>query len=431
MGTHSIPLVDNNAGANWAPSKSNWGLINASLSNDVFKTAHPMEMSDIDLVQTNEGLNVDLINMEVTQQLAWGYHPEWVDYVTGQSRFSFTNWPIVSGRTDLTPQPSTYYQRNHGHLGDHGTGTLSAAGGRLYGFAKRATLHAISTQYWSIEDCLDMIKKFHQTKTDKTRPTVLCLNIEAGFYLRNDCSSYSLFEVDCPFNTYHSTSLGFSANTLQLLPSRIGFDLDVGYTDTNTGVVYNLATTGGGYMSALVTALTNAGVIVTLPAGNNSKYIAANGDVAYYNYVRDKGNYRHPLNRHYFYSPDAIMVGAMNSVPSNGSYEKASYSSWGSAIDVFAAGYDCWVAGLTTDAFPYPLDSTYYSQRFSGTSLANPLVAGYAACVASSMTSPAPSQVKSTVVSNARNYLTKYGHNTTVKVMRNHLASVQKDGVTI
>jgi subtilisin family serine protease len=135
---------------------------------------------------------------------------------------------------------------------------------------------------------------------------------------------------------------------------------------------------GGGYSTSVNTAVANSiasGVVYCVAAGNNN---------------RNACNYS-PAS-----VPTAITVGA-----SDASDVRASFSNYGTCVDLFAPGVSITSSTMTT--------TTSY-ESWSGTSMATPHVAGVAALYLSANPTATPSQVAAALVSNATpNVLTSIG----------------------
>jgi subtilisin family serine protease len=128
---------------------------------------------------------------------------------------------------------------------------------------------------------------------------------------------------------------------------------------------------GGGADSSVdegVKSLTNAGITVVVAAGNS------NADACNYSPAR---------------APSALSVGATTSTDA-----RASYSNFGSCLDVFAPG------SSITSAWYRSNNST---NTISGTSMASPHVAGVAAVLLQSARKMTPSDVAAAIVSSATN----------------------------
>jgi subtilisin family serine protease len=125
----------------------------------------------------------------------------------------------------------------------------------------------------------------------------------------------------------------------------------------------SLGSASDGGKNAAIAAAVARGCVFVVAAGNN------NQDACYY----------YPAS-----SPDAITVGA-TTMGANNEDTRASFSNWGTCVDVFAPGQSIPSAGHTTP--------TSISVK-SGTSMACPHVAGYCAVLLSENRNLTPVQVK-------------------------------------
>jgi subtilisin family serine protease len=133
-----------------------------------------------------------------------------------------------------------------------------------------------------------------------------------------------------------------------------------------TKAVANMSLSGGGYAAAdtAVINMISAGVVAVVAAGNNS------GDACSYSPARVSG---------------ALTVAASDSAD-----VQASFSNYGSCVDLYAPGKDirsAWISN--TDSLE------------SGTSMAAPYVAGAAALYLQALSSATPSAVNTAVLGNA------------------------------
>lgn len=131
---------------------------------------------------------------------------------------------------------------------------------------------------------------------------------------------------------------------------------------------------GGSADTTLDTAVSNS-----IAAGVTYAVAAGNGNIL--GVAQDACNYS-PAR-----VPEAITVGATNS-----SDAKASWSNYGSCLDIFAPGVD-----ITSDWY----SSTTATNTISGTSMATPHVVGVAALVLAANPSYTPAQVRDYLVNNA------------------------------
>lgn len=191
----------------------------------------------------------------------------------------------------------------------------------------------------------------------------------------NDCNGHGTHVA----GTIGGATYGVAKN-VKLVPVRV---LSCTGSGSNSGVISGIdwvkankqlpavanMSLGGGYSAALNTAVTNAidaGVTFAVAAGNSND---------------DACNYS-PAS-----TPAALTVGATDS----GDY-RASFSSFGTCLDVFAPG-----SGITSSW----IGSDTATNTISGTSMATPHVAGAAALYLSANPTATPAQVAAALITNA------------------------------
>ena len=137
---------------------------------------------------------------------------------------------------------------------------------------------------------------------------------------------------------------------------------------SDTPAVANMSL-GGSYSVALNSAVANAtadGIVFAVAAGNNNRLACSYSPAS---------------------EPTAITVGAIG-----GSDDRASFTNYGSCLDLFAPGVSIMSATIT---------SSSASRMLSGTSMASPHVAGAAALLLQSDPTATPAQIAALIVNSA------------------------------
>ena len=237
--------------------------------------------------------------------------------------------------------------------------------------------------------------------------------IEAGAGIQ--CGGANGTDIDgCQHGTHVAGTVGGTtwgvAKGVTLVPVRV---LDCTGSGAYSGVIAGIdwvansnlrpavanLSLGGGTSAALDAAIAGAvskGVTVVVAAGNS------NADACNYSPSR---------------APSAITVGATTS-----SDARASYSNYGSCLDIFAPGSSITSAWNTSDVA---------TNSISGTSMASPHVAGVAALVLEGKPSSSPASVASFLTSSASlNKLTSIGAGSPNRLVYSLAAGVPVEPIT-
>jgi len=292
-------------------------------------------------------------------------HPDFED-ADGNTRYVEHDWYAVTGQSGS--MPSGHY----GDVGSHGTHVASTVAGKLYGWAKNATIYSIRFDSVATGDEFDLIRLWHQQKpvdprTGFKRPTIV-----------NASWGYRWFYP-------HSPNQGGSVTEVNYRGTNTGTSLSTNYGNKNsTHNIYGVTA-----VDAACEDLTDAGVIYVKAAGNYYHKQDVLGGPDYDNYytcdqswagIVSAGNsiyYHRPGSPH---SDDTIVVGNVYSTPNSTTEERLSNSSEkGPRCDVFAPGSHITAAtnsvGYSTNS-TYPGNSSYKIAKISGTSMASPQVCG-------------------------------------------------------
>ena len=381
----------------------NWGLIRSnSKTNNYGSDTTTSENYEYSL----DGTGVDVVIQDSGIE---PYHPEWSGSL-GEQRLDMHDWFSVSQISGST-QSVNHYRDYHGH----GTHCAGIAAGKTYGWAKGAKIYSqklrglegsgdsntgITTTY-----AFDTIKEWHNSKetdlrTGFKRPTVV--NMSWGYFAAFDTVS-SL--------TYRGTSYTDSNTTS-----------DASYRETNYGLINNSgAAYGANYICNLrvasvdvdVEEMIDAGIVVCIAAGNRSHKIDVEGGDDYDNFaVTDTGTQYYHRGSSPF-SPNAIIVGNMDSTSADASTDqKATSSETGPGVTMYAPGTNIMSACSNIDQIggqTYYWDSNYQQANISGTSMAAPQIAGVAALILQASPQANPQQIKETLLNLAGNSILNTG----------------------
>ena len=322
---------------------------------------------------TLDGTGVDVVIMDSGIQAD---HPEFQD-AEGVSRVQQIDWTTASGIVGMPAQSVNYYRDYDGH-GTHVAGTVA---GKTYGWAKNARIYSLklaglegpsdSGTGTSATYAFDCIKEWHNAKpidptTGVKRPTVV--NMSWG-YLR-----------------YYDTVINLTYQGVL----KTGTDID----STAKRWAFGLPPVWNGVRYATnvripsvdtdLQELIEAGVHVTIAAGNRSHKIDVNGGDDFSNFMAANTGSVEYQKGSSPYDDEAHIVGNIDSTEHVGGLEQKSASSeCGPGVNVYAPGTDIMSAmstintfGATTVDNPYPADATFLINNISGTSMAAPQVAG-------------------------------------------------------
>ena len=295
----------------------------------------------------------------------------------------------------------------------HGSHCAGIAVGSTFGFAKGAkVLHQKIAGLEGSTDsgtgisatfAFDAIKGWHNAKsvdprTGYKRPTVV--NMSWG-YLRT-------------FTNATLTGINYRGTDYS------GPDIDsTSERENNYGLMYSLYSSGT-YSSNLRVAsidtdieeMIEAGIHITVAAGNRSNKVDEFGGTDYNNYwtTTSSTTYYHRGSSPYGDagndgSPRAIMVGNMDSSVSDASTDrKATSSETGPGVDIYAPGTNIMSATSNTNKFSdgaYYANSSFRQTNIGGTSMAAPQVAGVLACMLELHPEWTPAQAKQWLLDNA------------------------------
>ena len=372
----------------------NWGLIRHKSKTNNYGSgtttsenySYSVDGTGVDIVIQDSGIQFD--------------HPEFkADDSLAAPRTVEIDWYDVSG---LTGTQNVNHDRD---LDGHGTHVAGIAAGKNHGVAKGAAIYAVKVNGLegstdsgtgiSITDCFDVIKGWHNNKKTITpfRPTVVNMSWGYGSYFDSVTSL-----------TYRGTSYTDSNTTS-----------NASYRESNYGLVNNSGFPNSNYVVNVriasvdtdVEELIDAGVVVTIAAGNRGNKIDVPGGTDYDNFVVTNVGTRYYHRGSSPYSDRAIMVGNMDSSVQSATLDrKATSSECGPGVDIYAPGTNIMSCTSTTNKWGsgsqnYYLNSSYRQTNISGTSMASPQVVGVLALYLQVNPSATPAQAKEWLLNNA------------------------------
>jgi hypothetical protein len=318
---------------------------------------------------------------------------EWYSPSTNQSRFVQYQWfnelnTIVASMDDdsqTLPTGTITYGTNAATPEFHGIHVTGTACGQYYGWAKEANIYNLTiTSPWPSGQrvpallIFDYLRAFHLNKptnptTGERNPTIT--NHSYGGVINMPGSNLQFSDL---------TRVVYQGVTYNATSPPAG-----GWNQTNVtnlfGVRFGLAQypAWSPSVSADVQDAIEDGVVVIGAAGNANLLMAEVNDANWNNTITVAGVGTLLYNRGSFpNSPDSgsIIVGALNN---DINFERAGYSNFGPAIDVFSPGTSILSAFGNTGLPDSKYGSGNYWYPISGTSMASPQVTGVAACLAS------------------------------------------------
>ena len=343
------------------------------------------------------------------------------------SRFIPMDWPDLEA--DANNQVTTNNGGNSG-LTNHGIGVLSAAGGTICGFAKKANLYAMYLVTGdSPTECIQAAIDWHNAKpnnpeTGVPNPTILIAEYQYLQDRRVGIPIDSVSQINKADATTVSRPVGgwgsdFSEFVKEnIIPFKV-------YNPTSTDYSWMVVMPSQFDYGSLKTALDSAwsnGIVCINAAGNNG---------GTFNKENSQTNTSIDIDAGPNYSIINISYGSANSESTSSTTTWYPFKSYGphgveSNIDV-AAGYNSQdypgldgysnrgpgidIVGLganTWTSYPSNTYGNYKWGMFSGTSCATPTVVGKAACIMEEYfwyndSWPSPDQTKSILLSKASN----------------------------
>jgi hypothetical protein len=283
----------------------------------------------------------------------------WFQYDGGFGNYSYLPYTSVTN-TELTEN------NNHGM---HVAGILA---GSIQGWAKKSNIYNINpyvNQFWRI---FDYVRDWHNTKpinptTGHKNPTIV--NNSWGFERTN------IF--------YTNISAVFYRGVLNTAPAG-GFSIrnliSWGIMIYTNGFLTNVPFFNGS-VDADIEDMIKDGIIVVCASGNNSLKIDESQGVDYDNYFLVSGS-----NVRYYYhrggtpgsTKDVISVGSMDI-----NYYKSNFSNCGPNVTLYAGGSSIVSSvHVSNSGVADQRNPNFYFDKYSGTSMSSPQVAGIIAAAA-------------------------------------------------
>ena len=361
---------------------NNWGLLRIVEGEQRANWGSDGTTAQTGTININStGRNVDIVIVD-------GHinpdHPEFAVNADGSggTRIVQYNWfqhtSTVTGSANGTYVYTPYVDANNvfrTNDNNHGAHVAGTAAGNTQGWARSAMVYNINPYSTNTNSLgalyiFDYVRQFHANKpvnaeTGKKNPTIV--NNSWGYF-------YEIPIAQITSIVYRGATVAANAAVTSATLTQYGIPND----ETTTLVPARYYALDADLEDAI-----SDGIMVVGAAGNNSVLIDVPNGVDYNNYfVFNNGTGIYGIFYHEGSSPGsspgAICVGAVSSLVNE---QKASYSNCGPRVDIYAPGSFIMSSINSTDSgVVYPTNSGYRIQKYSGTSMASPQVAGVLAC---------------------------------------------------
>lgn len=402
-----------NKGTTSAGNQDNYGLLRHISATNNFGSSILDPGSAYNYVLDGTGVDVVIMDSGIEPT-----HPEWQD-AEGNSRLKQVDWYSVSGVSGS--QSGSHYTDTNGH-GTHVAGTVA---GKTFGWAKNAHIYAMKIQgtgYISLTEGFDIVTAWHNSK-GTGRPTVVNMSFGYGYYLDSNVSPNTIGGADVAGGEYRG------ANHTETVRGNLLAKGVYGATTDTSGIYFVPRRISS--IDADIQQMVTAGIHVVVSAGNNFMKHDEVAGTDYDNFLTDgSGNYYHYHRGSSPHDDEIIRVGALRATTQSATLDqKASFSSAGPGVDIYACGEQIISACSNTNeqsAVAYNLNGSFKQVKMSGTSMAAPQVAGIVALVAQVHPDWTPAQIKGWMVNNAGDKIFSTGQNNDYSTDNSILGGSQK-----
>ena len=365
----------------------NWGLLRVTEGSQRsnWGTGGTTEVTGTVTVPFS-GKNVDVVIMDGRIEPG---HPEFAKNTdgTGGTRVNQYNWyELTSQVTGGTNGNYSYTPVNPGN-DYHGAVVAGISAGNTHGWARDANLFNIYA--YNADPQFDYVRAWHNNKPDnpltgRKNPTI----INCSFSYRRAVTLSSLTSIVYRGTTYTGPFTEAQVKSYGLYTDGINVTFVFRYEFERVDIEECIA----------------AGIIVVFAAGNESSKIDVTGGQDYNNSLTTSGDTYRYNQGHSDQAQGAISVGAIEAQHTGTTEKKASYSSAGPGVDVFAPGSNI-RSSSKSDKTPNVADArnlNYVVGSFSGTSYAAPQVTGLLATMLEVTPAMTPAAAMTYVTDNAK-----------------------------